>query len=132
MLESVQRRWTREITVVQHLNYEERLKAIGLYSVYGRMLRVELVKVWKCFHAGVDLGLAEILERAQYAGTRGHEYKLAVPVSRSEVGRRRFGARRDTIEIWNSLPSTVVESNSIDTFKRLLDIQLDDKLYKTV
>ena len=45
LLESVQRRWTREIVTVQHLSYTERLKSVGPYSIYGRMLRVEIVKI---------------------------------------------------------------------------------------
>ena len=132
LLESVQRRWTREITAVQHLSYTERLKSVGLYSIHGRMLRVEIIKIWKCFHAEVETGLVTVLERAQYTRTRGHQFKLAVPVSHTEVGRRRFGARRETIDIWNSLSSAVVECDSVESFKRKLDGQMGDKLYGTV
>ena len=132
LLESIQRRWTREITGVQHLSYIERLKAVSLYSVHGRMLRVEIVKIWKCFHDETELGLLNILERAQYTGTRGHQLKLAVPISHTEVGRRRFGAKRETIEIWNSLSDAVVECTSVETFKRKLDNHLGDKLFSTV
>ena len=35
LLELIQRRWTREITSIGHLSYVERLKVLGLYSVYG-------------------------------------------------------------------------------------------------
>ena len=40
-LESLQRRWTREISGVEALEYVARLKAIGLYSIQGRLLRAE-------------------------------------------------------------------------------------------
>ena len=49
-LESLQRRWTREAIGMCGLDYEERLRRIGLFSVEGRLLRIDLVKVWKCFH----------------------------------------------------------------------------------
>ena len=96
------------------------------------MLRVEIIKIWKCFHAKIELGLVNILERARYAGTRGHQFKLAMPVCHTEVGRRRFGARRETIDIWNALPAAAVECTGIDTFKRKLDAHLGDRLFSTV
>ena len=40
-LEPLQRRWTREISGVEALEYVARLKAIGLYSIQGRLLRAE-------------------------------------------------------------------------------------------
>ena len=39
LLESVQRRWTKEITGLAALPYSERLRALELYSVHGRLLR---------------------------------------------------------------------------------------------
>ena len=44
LLESVQRRWTREITSISHLTYVEKLKALELLSIFGRLLRADLIK----------------------------------------------------------------------------------------
>ena len=44
-LESIQRRWTREIEGLEGMSYTERLKELELYSVYGRLLRADLIKV---------------------------------------------------------------------------------------
>ena len=38
LLESVQRRWTREVTGIGHLSYQERLRTLTLYSIYGRLM----------------------------------------------------------------------------------------------
>ena len=59
LLESVQRRWTREIADVSQLAYEERLKVLELFSIFGRLLRADLVKCWKIFHSEVDIGLLD-------------------------------------------------------------------------
>merc|ERR1719452_348176 len=48
-LESLQRRWTREIEGLGGLSYVSRLKEVGLYSVCGRLLRLDVVKIWKSF-----------------------------------------------------------------------------------
>ena len=44
-LESVQRKWTRQMEGMSGLNYDARLKRIGIYSVAGRFFRADLVKV---------------------------------------------------------------------------------------
>ena len=54
-LESLQRRWTREISGVEALEYVARLKAIGLYSIQGRLLRADMVKIWKSFNGDIDV-----------------------------------------------------------------------------
>ena len=132
LLESVQRRWTREIGTLRERNYHERLKLLSLHSVYGRMVRMELIKMWKYLRVGSNMEMDCLFERAQYEGTRGHSCKLAVPLSRTEVGRRRFGARAGVIEIWNSLPARAMEVSTVQSFKRILDHHLGEKLFEVV
>ena len=127
-LESLQRRWTREIEGLGGLSYVSRLKEVGLYSVCGRLLRLDVVKIWKSFYS--DVGLSEVFEMARSVGTRGHSLKMSVPVCRSEIRRRTFAVRR--VLLWNSLPADVVETTSLSTFKRRLDQFLGERLYETV
>ena len=86
-----------------------------------------MCKVWKCFHADVDVGLVGVLELVRNVGTRGHGLKLSVPICRSEMGRRIFGSIM--VGVWNSLPASVVEASSIELFKRGLDLFLGDQLF---
>ena len=76
----------------------------------------------------VDVGLSEVFELARDLGTRGHNFKLAIPVCHTDMGRRTFGVRVVTHS--NSHPS--VEANTIAAFKRRLDRALGVKLFKTV
>ena len=62
----------------------------GLYSIHSRLLRIDLVIVWKSFHSVVNLGLESLFEMARYVGTRCHRFKLAIPVCRSEFTRIYF------------------------------------------
>ena len=50
VLESVERRWTREIDEVREMSYLNRLKCLDLFSVQGRLLRRDLITVWKIMH----------------------------------------------------------------------------------
>ena len=127
-LESLQRRWTREIVGIERLDYVSRLRAVGLFSVQGRLLRADMIKIWKSFKSEIDVGLSEVFEMARSVGTRGHPLKMSIPVCRGEVLRRSFAVRR--VMLWNSLPGDVVGASSVVSFKRLLDVVLGDRLFE--
>ena len=127
MLESVQRRWTKKVVGLSDLNYHSRLRVLGLFSIQGRLLRADLIKIWKAFHPSVDVGLSAVFELSRSNITRGHEYKLMMPISRTEVKRRFLNARRVTL--WNSLSSRVVEASTLEQFKARLEEENSDMLY---
>ena len=128
-LESLQRRWTREVAGLDGLVYSARLHRLDLFSIRGRLMRIDLIKIWKCFQSEVDVGLCSLFEMARGERTRGHRFKLAVPRLWSELGRRTFGVR--SVRIWNSLPSSLVEVTNVDAFKRGLDVSLGEELYRS-
>ena len=111
---------------MDRVRYKDRLRRIGLFSIRGRLLRLDLIKVWKCFNSELDLGLCDLFEMARNPSTRGHRLKLAIPVCRTELRRRTFGVR--CVSVWNSLPASLVESG-LDAFKCGLDSFLGDELY---
>ena len=128
-LEALQRRWTREVEGMRGLQYEARLRATGLYSIWGRLLRLDLIKIWKALHAEEEVGLGGLFE---FSGrnSRGHNLKLSVPICRTEVRRRLLAVRQ--VATWNSLPAEVVEVGSVATFKTRLDAFLGDRLFGVV
>ena len=66
------------------LEYVARLWDLGLYSVSGRLLRADLIKIWKILHCGQDSELVELFEVCVTSRTRGHSLKLVMPACRSE------------------------------------------------
>ena len=56
-LESVQRKRSREVHGMAGYDYAARLRSNGLFSVRGRLLRLNLCTLWKCFHTDVDVRL---------------------------------------------------------------------------
>ena len=118
---------TAEVDGLRRLEYGERLRVLGLFSIKGRFLRLDLVKIWKSFHSEVDVGLLDLFEHAGGGVTRGHRFKLSIPVCRSEIWRRMFGIR--CVTIWNSLPAPLVECKSVEGFKCGLDMFLGGALY---
>ena len=65
----------------------ERLKALTLFSIFGRLLRPDPIKCWKIFHSEVDVGLLDEFTVAVDRRTRGQLYKVVVP--RCELDMRR-------------------------------------------
>ena len=89
LLESVQRRWSTEIADVSLLAYVERLKVLNLFSIFGHLVRADLIKCWKVFNSEVDVGLLDGFTVAVDRRTHGHSLKIVVP--RCVLEMRLFG-----------------------------------------
>ena len=126
LLERVQRGWTREITDLNDKSYYERLKFLDLYSVYGRLLRSDLILTWKIFS-----GLCSISPEQMFVTnpnpTRGHKFRIFKPRHRLECRARSFSCR--IVNEWNDIPAKVVDSTSLPQFKKLLANHLGDRLF---
>ena len=129
-LESVQRKWTKEIGGMRDMEYSQRLQVLNLYSVKGRLLRHDIVKYWQIFHDSSPISREDLFPRPGLVTTRGHNYKIAHSRPPLEVRRRFFSMR--FVELWNSLPSHVVSCPTISTFKSALHTHLGDKLFEYV
>ena len=127
MLEQVQRRWTKKINGFANFSYSDRLSRLNLYSIKGRLLRADLIQVWKIMD-GKCPHLSHLFERVVHGRTRGHTKKIFVPRHSTDVRSRFFSLR--IVELWNSLPEEIVSAESIQSFKRLLEIFLGPRLFE--
>ena len=125
-LEAVQRRWTRKIDGFLEMSYGDRLRRLSLYSIWGRLLRADLIQVWKIVHELSPIP-PTVLPRSNEGRTRGHPYKLMVFRAETEA-RRRFFTNR-VVTYWNNLPAEVVTSTSVAMFKSRLHQALGDLLF---
>ena len=107
--------------------YQARLQVLGLFSVRGRLIRSDMIKIWKAFN-GMGTGLLETFERQMHASTRGHSCKLSVPICHGELRRRFWNVR--CVALWNALPADIVEAASLDVFKRALDGHLQNLFFE--
>ena len=129
LLESVHRRWTREVSGIAQLTYIERLKNLGLYSVYGRLVRAVLIKCWKIFYSERNIGMLNIFLLVVDRMTRGHSLKIGLPRCEQEL-KRFFHAQ--VIQRQNALPENVVMQASLVTFKRKFEAVLGSILYSVL
>ncbi|KAK4831986.1 hypothetical protein QYF61_020369 [Mycteria americana] len=101
VLERVQRRATELGKGLEHKADGERLRDLGLFSLEKRRLRGELIALYNCLKGGCREG----------------RFRLDI---------RKFCFTERVIKHWNRLPRGVVESPSLEVFKRRLDEVLRD------
>ena len=130
LIESVQRRWTKQVQGLHDLPYLERLRKLDLFSVKAKMERYDLISCYKIFHGLSPITPSDLFIMAPDARTRGHRFKIRVQFAATEV-RKRFFTHR-VVEPWNSLPSNVVDASSLPVFKTRLHRFMGDKLFHFV
>ena len=128
LVERIQRRWTRAITSIEHLSYGERLRQLDLYSMYGRLLRADLILTWKIFNNKCAIKPADLFKPSLSQITRGHSKKIQVERFRLDIRKRFFSVR--VVPVWNSLSNDAVTAKTIQSFKALLHRELSEELYR--
>jgi hypothetical protein len=119
ILESVQRRATRLLPELRSLDYEVRLRRLGLTTLAERRLRGDLLLTYRILHGLEGADFTHFFRAAPACGTRGHAMKLQTDYARLDV-RKNFFARR-VVKHWNCLPPAVVTAPSCNSWKARYD-----------
>ena len=112
---------------MNHLDYEDRIKALRMFSIYGRLLWADIIKGWKIFHEIADVGLQDSFNLAFDRKTHGHSFKVVLPRCDLEMRKRFFNVR--AIQNWYSLSIHTLMKSTLSSFKSVLDLELGDALY---
>ena len=106
---------------LENLEYEDRLKRLGLESLEDRRIRGDLIQLYK-YVKGFDKTDIQnwIVMDNQEMTRRAHDYKLRFLACDSDLKRTAFPNR--VIQKWNRLPERVVCANTISKFKEEYDV----------
>ena len=78
-----------------------------------------MILLYQITHGHTDKSLLDFFIPTPSTTTRGHNYKFFKPRYNSRCRGNFFSYR--AIDQWNSLPTYIVNANSINSFKNLLD-----------
>ena len=130
LIEGVQKRFTKRIIGMSSLDYEQRLVELQLFSLEYRRLRGDLIEVFKITHELYDTTTTKSLFKfSRDDRVRGHQYKMTKSRMTTKWAQSFFVHR--VVNVWNELDSTVVNIESVDGFKKQLDIIFEEKIYTT-
>ena len=76
IIENVQRRATKLVTICKKLPYQERLRKLGLPTLEYRRERADMIQTYKILHGIDKIDKDKLFTPALYRATRGHSYKL--------------------------------------------------------
>ena len=83
-----------------------------------RRLRGDMKLLYRLVHNNIGINFTNYFSGSS-TSTRGHSYKIFKPHATSRVRSNFFAIR--SIDAWNNLPESVVEAQSVNSFKNLFD-----------
>ena len=121
MVESIQRRFTRMITGMRSLSYEERLDKLGLCTLKERRRRIDLIQTYKTWN-NIDAIQGQMFTKVCDSHTLAtrHASKENFVIQKSGLNQRKSFFCNRVLSDWNSLPSEVQKSRTLEIFKSKL------------
>ncbi len=125
-LEAVQRRATKMITSLRNKSYVERLARLNLFSVEKRKLRGKINECLKILNEFTNVDASKMFSIGNTPRTKSNRVKLQC--KQVQLDCTKFFFTNDLVREWNKLPPSVVQCDTINSFKNKLDHHLNQDI----
>ena len=116
---------TKIIPKQRNKSYEDRLRELNHFNLSKRRMQGDLIEVFKMFKGFTNLNVDNYFSLARSNVTRRqNNFKIVGKRFSSNEAKHFFFNR--VVNVWNSLPSSVVDSETVMTFKNRLDKYLEN------
>ena len=121
-LEGVQRRVTKLIPRLLNKPHEERLSELNLFDLAKWRLRGDLMEVFKIIEGIENMNMEKYFTIDTFDITRNNGYKIVVKRFQTNDAKHFFF--NPVVNVWNGLPSIVIDCFTIEIFKKCVDVYL--------
>ena len=127
LLENVQRRASKKVVGLSELSYPDRLRKLKMPTLAYRRLRGDMIQTYKILHenlkvGGYDSSLPKLLtsnSNGPYESKNKKKYHLPILRFKDSLRGHSFSIR--IRKLWNSLPQSVKQCDTIRAFEKALD-----------
>jgi hypothetical protein len=125
-MESIQRKATKMVIEIRSLQYEDRLRALGLTTLEERRKRGDLIQIYKIINGieevDMDMGVGKNL-RVMGGGaiSRDHGYQIEREKPGGKNPMRYYSLPNRNNNTWNILPPEIVGAETVNLFKERID-----------
>ena len=113
---------TKLIPRLRNKPYEERLSELNLFSLTKRRLRGDLIEVFKIIKGIENMDIEKYFTIDTSNITRNNGYKIVGKRFQTNEAKHFFFNR--VVNVWNGLPSNVIDCSTTEIFKKRLDVYL--------
>jgi len=117
LLEKVQRRFTKRIPLLKNSTYQNRLTFLKTTSLEERRMHLDLIFIFKLFKGFYDIPYTKFFQLND-RNSRKHQWAIYKHHCNKDLPNSSFLYR--IVNVWNGLPSEVVEVNTVAQFKSKL------------
>ena len=121
-IEKIQKRATKMIPELRGKSYAQRLKDLDIHSLETTSLRGRLIEVFKILNKFHNVDYKKFFRFDNNNITRSNGQKFRNRRSETNTAKNFF--TNEVVGRWNDLPREVVNSSTVDSFKKNLDKHL--------
>ncbi len=107
------------ITSLRNKSYEERLASLNLFSLEKRQLRGKLIECFKLFKGFTNVDPRKLFSVDDISRTRSNSLQLRC--KQVQLDSTKFFFTNDVVREWNKLSLSVIQCDTINSFKNKLD-----------